>query len=77
MIVVILTGLFVLYFNMSSRNRNPLISYENKWVALSPDGKEVIAWGTTPVSVSKKLDKMGNKTAQLLKVPRFDIHYSP
>lgn len=58
---------------------NPLISFENKWVALSPDRKKVIASGLTIKEVNQKLKKLQTKNgdAILTMVLPFDKVYSP
>lgn len=65
---------------MKSTNKSPqniLEPYEKKWVALSPDGKRVVAAASTIKSVDKKLDKMGEKDAVLTFVLPFNKSYSP
>lgn len=57
--------------------KNILIPYENKWVALSPDRKKVVASGNTVQDVDKKLKKMKNKSVVITKVLPFDKTYSP
>jgi len=52
-----------------------LLDYENKWVALSKD--KVIASGKTIQQVQKKLEKIKDKSAILLKVLPFNATYSP
>lgn len=56
---------------------NLFLPYENKWVAMTPDRKKVVASGETIKEVDKKLKKIKNKTAILTKVLPFDKSYSP
>lgn len=53
-----------------------LLSYENKWVALSQDYKEVLGAGKTLAEAKKQADKK-NKKYRFLKVPAFDVSYIP
>lgn len=53
-----------------------LLRYENQWVAVSTKN-EVIAAGKTINIVQKKLGKLKNKSATLLKVLPFNSSYSP
>lgn len=64
---------------MSSKKKilNPLVNFENKWVALTPDRKKVIASSVTVEELDKKLAKMKNKDAILTKVLPFDQIFSP
>ncbi|OGV94737.1 hypothetical protein A3A66_01915 [Microgenomates group bacterium RIFCSPLOWO2_01_FULL_46_13] len=62
---------------MIKKIKNPLISYENKWIALSSDKKRVIASGKTIETVEKKLAKAKNSEAILMKVLPFETVYSP
>ncbi len=57
--------------------QNPLINYENKWVALTPDRKTVIAAGRSYKEVDKKLKKMKQEDVILTFVPPFDTFLSP
>lgn len=57
--------------------QNPLINYENKWVALTPDRKTVVASGKDYKAVANKLKKMGEKDVVLTYVPQFDIYLAP
>ncbi len=56
---------------------NPLIPFENKWVALTPDRRTVIASGTTIEKLDKKLSKLKDREAILTKVLPFDQVFSP
>lgn len=53
-----------------------LVKYENKWVALSPDNKKVVASGSSVEGVVKKLKNL-KKQGVLLKVTPFDTYLSP
>jgi len=59
------------------KRANPLAHYENKWVALSPDNRKVVASGTTVKEVDQKLRRLKNKDAVLTKVISFDSFLSP
>lgn len=63
---------------MSKPINNPLIPFENKWVALTQDRKRVLASGTTIKEVDKKLkDRNFKEQSMLLRVLPFDKTYSP
>lgn len=51
--------------------QNPLINYENKWVALTADRKKVVAYDGDLKRLDKKLKKMGRKDVILTFVPPF------
>lgn len=53
-----------------------LLHYENKWVALSQDQKEVLGAGKTLKEAEQKAEKTKKKYL-FLKVPPFDISYVP
>ena len=58
---------------------NPLLNYENKWVALTLDNKKVIASDKDFKKLHHKLEKMkiGKKEAIMHYVLPFGAHYSP
>lgn len=62
---------------MRKKPTNPLIPFENKWVALTQDRKEVIAASPRVEILAKKLEKMDRKKAILTRVLPFDKYYSP
>lgn len=53
-----------------------LLPYENKWVALSQDQKEVLGSGRTLKEAEKQAEKKDNGYI-FLKVPPFDVSYVP
>lgn len=53
-----------------------LLPYENKWVVLSEDQKEVLGAGKT-LEEAEKQAKRKNKKYIFLKVPLFNISYVP
>lgn len=53
-----------------------LLPYENKWVALSEDKKQVLGSGNTLKEAQKEAEKT-NKKYLFLKVPPFNISYVP
>ena len=53
-----------------------LLPYENKWVALSEDQKQVLGSGKTLKEAQKEAEKT-NKKYLFLKVPPFNISYVP
>jgi hypothetical protein len=61
--------------------KNPLIKFENKWVALRPDGDEVVESGNSLNDLEKKLAAVGvgvgDKSVVLTKVLPFDVAYCP
>lgn len=59
------------------KNKNILLPYENKWVALSPEGDKVVAWGKSVIEVDRKLKKKKDNEAVLMKVLPFDRYLSP
>ena len=56
---------------------NPLIPFENKWVALTTDRKKVVASGRTIKELDKNLIKQRIKNVVLTKVLPFDQVLSP
>lgn len=56
---------------------NPLIPFENKWVALTTDRKKVVASGRTIKELDKNLIKRRIKNVVLTKVLPFDQVLSP
>jgi len=56
---------------------NPLIPFENMWVALSLDRKKVVASGATVKELEKKMNEIGNCEVVFTKVLPFDQFYSP
>ena len=61
----------------NKKQQNILEPYEKKWVALSADGKRVVAAASTMKSVDKKLDALNEKNAVLTFVLPFNKSYSP
>lgn len=67
---------------MQNKNLKPidlskkLLPYENKWVALSDDHKDVLGSGNTIKEAEKEAEKT-NKKYLFLKVPPFNISYVP
>lgn len=57
--------------------QNPLINYENKWVALTPDRKTVITSGRSYSEVARKLRKIKKEDVILHYVPPFDGFIAP
>lgn len=53
-----------------------LLPFENKWVALSDDQKEVLGSGKTLKQAEKQAEKK-NKKYIFLKVPPFNLSYMP
>lgn len=53
-----------------------LLPYENKWVALSEDQKEILGSGNSLKEAEKQAEK-NNKRYIFLKVPPFNISYVP
>ncbi len=53
-----------------------LLPFENKWVALSKDSKQVLGAGKTLKQAEKQAEKT-RKRFFFLKVPPFDISYIP
>ena len=51
---------------------SPLLNFENKWVALTPEGKKVLASGDTIPELEKKLKGIDSKKFVLTFVPPFD-----
>ena len=64
---------------MNKKNKiiNPLIPFEDKWVALTMDNKRVVASGVTIKELEEKMDKIGNCEVIFTKVLPFDQFYSP
>lgn len=53
-----------------------LLPYENKWVALSRDNKEILGAGNSLKEAEKKAEKK-SKGYIFLKVPPFNVSYVP
>lgn len=53
-----------------------LLPYENKWVALSEDQKEILGSGKTLKEAEKQAEKK-SKRYIFLKVPPFNLSYVP
>lgn len=64
-------------FPKSKDISNILTPYENKWVALSVDGKKVNASAKTLEQLEKKLAKAGDKNSIYTKVLPFDQVFAP
>ena len=62
---------------MARKGKNPLLPYENKCVALTPNRKKDIAHATTDEILDRKLSKLNNNDAVLTKVLSFDKFISP
>ncbi len=56
--------------------KNPLLPFENKWVALTRDGKMVVASASSVKMLSKKLEKVKQEVV-MTKVFPFEGSYSP
>ncbi|HUV72063.1 MAG TPA: hypothetical protein VMW25_03570 [Clostridia bacterium] len=56
---------------------NILSAYEDKWVALSPDGKRVNASAKSLEQLEKKLRKLGDKDSIYTRVLPFDQTFAP
>ena len=56
---------------------NVLSPYENKWVALSPDGKKVNASAKSLEELEKKLRILGDKDSIYTRVLPFDQAFAP
>ena len=59
-----------------SKISNPLMNYENKWVALSSDRKEVLAAADSVKQLEKKAKKLKSKVV-FTWVPPFDRVLAP
>lgn len=59
--------------------KNPLVNYENKWVALTPDNKKVIMSAKDLKSLHNKLleKKVKKNQAVLMWVPPFNVALIP
>lgn len=53
-----------------------LLPYENKWIALSLNYKQVLGAGKTLAEAKKRADQK-NKKYRFLKVPPFNVSYVP
>ena len=60
-----------------SKIKNPLINYENKWVALNSNYSKVVESADTFESLKRKLDKVGRKKIVVTKVLPFDTILAP
>ena len=56
--------------------KNPLLKYENKWVAMTPDYSKVIEFANKPEELEQKLIKQKIKNVVLMKVNPFK-YFSP
>ena len=57
--------------------KNPLLNYENQWVALTLDYSNVIESADSPKKLENKLIKQNIKDVVLMKVLPFDCSISP
>lgn len=55
---------------------NPFLNYENKWVAISSDSKEVLAAADSVKQLEKKAKRLKAKVV-FTWVPPFDQHLAP
>ncbi len=65
--------------NSNSKSTNlvqRLRPYENKWVALSLDHREVLGTGKNLQEAKQKAEKK-NKEYVFIKLPSFDVNYIP
>ncbi|MEK7497929.1 MAG: DUF5678 domain-containing protein [Patescibacteria group bacterium] len=62
---------------MAKVSSNILLPYENKWVAVSKDGKKVVAAASGIDALVKKLKGFEKESVVLTKVFPFDAYYSP
>ena len=54
-----------------------LQSFDNKWVALSPDYKRVVASGDTLIDADAQVPEEQRKKVVFYKVPPADAYYIP
>ncbi len=54
-----------------------LSSYEDKWIALSPDGQKVNVSAKSLEELEKKLNKLGDKDSVYTRVMPFDQSFAP
>ena len=57
--------------------KNPLVNYENKWVALDENQERVILSANTLSRLQKKILKQKNRNLVVTKVMPFDIYLAP
>lgn len=62
---------------MARASSNILLPYENKWVAVSKDGKKVVASATDVKVLSEKLEKLNIADAIMTWVMPFNHSFSP
>ncbi len=62
---------------MQKTKINPLINYENKWVALTLDHSKVVESADQPKELEDKLIKQNIKNVVLMKVLPFNYIFSP
>jgi hypothetical protein len=62
-----------------AKTKNPLLRFEDKWVALKPRKREVIASAATIKELDKKLKKLkiGKNQALVTKVFPFERSFAP
>ncbi len=63
--------------NTGAKIKNPLTNFENKWVAVTPDHKKVLASANTAKMLDRILVEKGLENIVLLKVLPFDVSLSP
>jgi hypothetical protein len=56
---------------------NPLVNYENRWVALTLDRKTVLSFGNSVKELDRKLKTLKQKKVIITKVFPFDCQISP
>lgn len=64
---------------MKISTRNPLLKYENKWVALDKDAQDVIASGDSLGRLEQKIKDRSVEDPKIviMKVPPFGKAYAP
>ena len=75
----LVTNFSIAWYNIHMKTidlSKKLLPYENKWVALSEDNKQVLGAGDTLEQAEKQAKKTG-KRFLFLRVPPFDISYVP
>ena len=59
------------------RNKNPLVDYENKWVALDEKQSKVVLASETLLGLQKKIKQQEDRNLVVTRVMPFDVYLAP
>jgi len=62
---------------MKKKVENPLLNYENKWVALDEKQEKVVLFADTLAKLQKKIVKQKSRSLAVMWVSPFDVYLAP